>query len=453
MDDDRPFDAGRALSQDQGKPYAERRTTSLVKELRELVVERTATEEAARLRREKFDKLDEELRKRGIDVDSLVRFGMLREIVAIYIAPTVLRLILPADVAEEVIGGQGQFEIEITRGRPSGASDDAEEISGDVVARALSDAHASAQAMISQASVRVLLKIDPEPQEGFGRIRNGRMDEKVIDSYRWLVDRFSETYLKEWSTESLHLEYRWIHSNGATPCPEDLMYDRPVDEIDLMREIAGRAALDRRARPDELDPEKDLINRMQVYARTLVEHGRYREAAALFEFSLQHRPDDPILLNNIGFCLMLEDPRAAIFHLTEAVKLRYSPLPIAIYNQICCHYVLGEPRLALRVADSSWPDGFVGDACGAIVWVLSETGEWEVLDVEDVRVEIASLAARICTEEGLGDRASRWQHARQTLLDKGDSDHERNGKASSALQGPYGQPVRSDEADKSSEDS
>jgi hypothetical protein len=419
VDNDRPFDASEVLLRDRDKPCVERRTASLVKELRDLVVQRTADEGAADLRREKFDRLDEELRSRGIDVDSLVRFGMGPEIFAIHVAPVFLRLVLPADVAEEVIGGRGNFKIEITRAKSSNASDDVEDITSDVIAKALSEAHASMDVMVNQAPVRVLLKIDPEPEAGFMGTRSDSLKEELIDSYRWLVERFSETFLKEWSTESLHLEYRWVHASGATPCPEDLMSDRVVDNTDLVREIAERAALDDSTKSEGLDSESELTSRMQVYARTLVEHGRYREAAALFEFSLQRHPDDPALLNNIGFCLMLEDPRVAIFHLTEAVKLRYSPLPVAIYNQICCHYMLGEPRLAVRIADNFWPEGFSGNACGAVVWVCAETGEWALADVDDVRVNIATFAAQICAEEGLADRFNQWQRVRQALLDNG----------------------------------
>ena len=47
----------------------------------------------------------------------------------------------------------------------------------------------------------------------------------------------------------------------------------------------------------------------------LLKQGRYREAAAVFEFGVQQRPEDAEVRNNLGFCLIPVEPREALGHL------------------------------------------------------------------------------------------------------------------------------------------
>ena len=418
MDDGWPFDASEALLRDKSEPHARWRTVSLVTALRELVVARTAGDDAARTRREALEATADELRRRGIDVDSLVRYGLLPEIMAIHIVPVIIRRILPADMAEEIVGSEGGYEFVSSRPTLQFAVKGSIKMPDEEMLQAINAVTASTLAIIAQAPLPVLLKVDPEGHSDIDPEGPREPDMDMVDVYRWLVERFSETFLEDWSTKSLHQEYRWACANAAAPCPEDLMADRVVNKVDLSNEIAKRVVFPDHSSPQNLDPEDQLVARMQVYARTLLEQARCREAAALFEFSLQRRPDDPVLLNNLGFCLILEDSRAALYYLEEAARLRYRSLPIVVYNQMCCYYRLSEFRQALRLAERFWPDGHGRGPCSGVIWARDVNNQWQIKSVDDVRAEIASMAVDICVLEGVDGRTGRWRENLDSITRK-----------------------------------
>ncbi|MFD8218311.1 tetratricopeptide repeat protein [Streptomyces sp. NPDC059697] len=234
---------------------------------------------------------------------------------------------------------------------------------------------------------------------------------ELFERYRWLVDRFSETFLRDWSTPSLHLEYRWLMGRELPPCEASLMSDRPVGEAELQAEIARRVVFPPRlpALVREVDAGGRLVIEMEGHARTLLGQGRCREAAALFEFAGKRRPDDPTVHNDLGFCLIPVNPEDALSHLQRAADLDYPQVAINVYNRMCCCAALKDWRSVLRLADSYWGKDLVNSPVPATVWRHTSDGNWAITSTLDVRRMLAEFSYEIAQAEGLKDESALWR--------------------------------------------
>lgn len=74
---------------------------------------------------------------------------------------------------------------------------------------------------LSEAPVPDLLAWRPSPAVE----ASGRRDQKEIDTWQWLIDRFTQTYLYRWSLASLKREYAGLSGQAE-----------PVFELDLLQE-------------------------------------------------------------------------------------------------------------------------------------------------------------------------------------------------------------------------
>lgn len=152
-----------------------------------------------------------------------------------------------------------------------------------------------------------------------------------------------------------------------------------------------------------------LLAEMTSHTRELLMSGRRGEAAALFGFAVQQWPDDSTAHNNLGFCLILDDPARALSHLTTAARQGYEPLVINIYNRVCCHVGLRQPRAALEVAEEFWqtrpPDW--NDPGSGTLWLRS--GEtWELALEADARQALLDLLLDTARAQGWHDDEERW---------------------------------------------
>jgi Flp pilus assembly protein TadD len=151
------------------------------------------------------------------------------------------------------------------------------------------------------------------------------------------------------------------------------MDDRKVRMDDLNAEIARRATAPKQSVgkvPDKF--EHTLALRIQRHAKDLLREGRAAEAVALFEFALSQSPDDPALINNVGFCMIPVDPKKALLYLVKADLVGYRPEAINIHNQVVCHSLLGEYRHALRLITEKWDH--LDEPDSAVLWRLTDSG-------------------------------------------------------------------------------
>jgi len=161
----------------------------------------------------------------------------------------------------------------------------------------------------------------------------------------WLFDRFVKTYLREWSIETLDLEWEYVHK-GTPGCgnPNEMALRR-IDTTDLANEIAHRAVERRKGQREDsrgIDPG-DFI----LIAVDHLQAKRYEAAAAIYEGVHKLRPSDSTVLNNLGFCLLPLDTKRAIGVLEESTRLAPKPQAVTYANLAFAHLLNGDSSKAL----------------------------------------------------------------------------------------------------------
>jgi hypothetical protein len=420
MVDSKPFDARETLMcESSPAPDARWRTVSLVAAVRAIVawspashgppwpLDALASNPGTLLGA--FQAATAELTRRGLDADSLVRYGMRNEI-----AGSLLGLLLVRDLkmgTPELVRQRG-IDLDawsnVLPGRLD--ADPQAEVSVDHVMRRVAEVARSHVPLILAWIMRVQLDAlvalpAPERDDLADAAILDSGDLKLYEQYAWLVDRFSTTSLSDWLTSSLLYEYRWHAEQEPPPCRAELMLDREVGEEQLNAEIARRTALD--IPNGTPDPEAVLAADMAGHAGALLRQGRCREAAALFEFAARRRPTDPEARNNLGFCLIPTDPRRALHDLEGAAHMGYDHAAVNVYNRVCCHLSLRQPRAAVAAADAYWAarDDRPG---GATLWIWQADGSWQIGEVTDPHHTLANLAAKISQAEGWREDEERW---------------------------------------------
>src|SRR5260370_7919735 len=188
------------------------------------------------------------------------------------------------------------------------------------------------------------------------------------------------------------------------------MLDRKVPRDEITQEIARRVVYD----DTSPDAGESLVDEMSRHAIKLLKQGRCREAAAVFEFGVQQRPENPEVRNNLGFCLIPIDPRQALEHLRAAAYMGYEPSATNTYDQMCCYVSIGRSRAALNVADiESKKSEHAGKA--STLWRQSSDGSWELFNTDDPFNSISKFAKHIALTEGWKDQEEYWIAADRQL--------------------------------------
>ncbi|TCO64248.1 hypothetical protein [Actinocrispum wychmicini] len=424
---DHPFDARKIMLNDDLHPISQRRTVSLVTALRAAVQERTPGAVDDRKTRDLRAMVDE-LISRGIDGDSLLRYGLGPELVAAVVAHVVLCWIFPDGIGAAVVliessdpviaadtaSGNAWAELlepVISSVTPVPRRDrrDAE-----TVVRAVSEIVMRVVPWIATASTDDLLMLRAPSVDQLEVVAAGPMlDADTMAEYRWVVDRFATTHVRDWSTSSLHREYRWRQETYPAPCVEALMSDRAVDGRALADEIARRAVdaepSARIAGPAGLDLA--LRARLNSSAIQFLQAGRRHAAAALFEFALGESPRDAELINNLGFCLIPVEPRQALTKLEEAERLGYTVSEINLHNRALCYFLLGEHRRALDMICDFWSHAR-GER--GFLW-RPDNHEVHLRNVLDSREELAYLAHCAATALHDAEAIEHWSHTMGTI--------------------------------------
>ena len=420
MDDSKAFDACEVrMSEDKDGPCPEWRTVSLIYAARALLAHEPGTETAlSNDRGENFLAIVAELTRRGIDANALVRYGFIPEVVGSLVAMVTASRILPpsSDVFTstgiDVAAWAALLEMQCGPVEITGSF---ERDFANVAKENLFQCIPKLVTWAISAPLEDLATLKPPSDLALPTGATNPPDEDLVTQYRWIIDRFSTTFIRDWATESLHYEYRWLHGQIAAPCPEELMHDRVIDRDQLNAEIAYRAAVPGADLRVSVDPQLRLVYKMSDHARTLVKQDRLKEAVTLLEFARSQRPHDAQTSNNLGFCLIPTQPEEALFHLTEAARAKYSPAAINVYNQMCCLVALHKARAALRLAGEYWSDQLEPIQVNGSLWRLSDLDTWELIAATDTRIEIATFAQEIARLEGLTDIAERWAERALTL--------------------------------------
>lgn len=407
MDGGRAFDAAECyFCETDREPSVEWRTVSLVTGILGLISRGPEFERPTpEVRRDTIKSAVSELSKRGLDALALIRYGMQREVAVPITSALFAKLIFGED---SIVDGVdvGAWCATLGLDLPLPCSD---QPTVDVIVARFADIiypiiprieHWVANASLDQ----IISLTPPHPGELVVSSPGLSSDHKLREQYRWAVDHFARTFYRDWETASLHYELRWLDGDILPPCPDRIMRDRSARREDVVEEIAQRAVY----RMDASGAGDSITAEMTLHARALLRQDKYREAAAVFEFGILQRPDDPDMRNNLGFCLIPIDPRAALQHLKTAANMGYRPTVTNSYNQICCYVALGRSRAALNLADAEW-ERLGSRTQPALLWALTDAEGWELVDSDDPARAIAALAAEVARREGWKEREDLWQ--------------------------------------------
>jgi hypothetical protein len=355
----------------------------------------------------------DEIYSRGVDASSLLRHGMGEQLWQPLI---VLLIAAPREIWAETggpidFGAWDRFLRLDSSGRPAvTVADDEGKLSmtisgnGDFGLMLVALRRWAAAAPIEEI-VKLLPPADEFHQEV---LKEGPADE-VTHSYRWLADRYGESDLEQWAFSSLQHEYRWRRGSWSPPFPATALEPADPDDMSLNEELARRAA---GFPPDSGDDsEGRLMSDMKSQALSFLSEGRFREAAALFEFYIRTDPQNHEAVNNLAFCLLPIAPENALYHLDSLSPVReFSYKAMLIYNQCLALKLLGRGGEALSRAEYYWQRERQPSPAAAFLWrEEGENGDLELFRVDNVLQALALLASSIATGLGREDRAARWR--------------------------------------------
>jgi hypothetical protein len=348
-----------------------------------------------------------ELTRRGVDADSLVRYGMRNEIAAslmCFLLIKALGLEIP-----ELVEQRGVDIDSWNAAMPSIKGIVHHDISLESIEQAVNRSVKFQIPVIlpwiMRAPLTSLVTLSPPELVSFSEPAPILSDSNLYQQYAWLVDRFSTTSFDDWLTSSLHLEYRWHAEQEPPPCPVGLMSDRDLNLDSVNAEIAQRAVLNVPA--GEPNPESALAAEMASHARALLTQGRSQEAIALFEFASIRRPSDAQARNNLGFCRIPENPKRALLDLEAAANMGYHDMAVNIYNRICCLMEMRQTRPAIALANSYW-EKKTDSSNAAILW-RPANGTWQIEQVDDPHQALAELMISASWAAGLPDEEAIWR--------------------------------------------
>lgn len=152
---------------------------------------------------------------------------------------------------------------------------------------------------------------------------------------RWLAERFTRTYLHDWSPESLDWETAFLENPRAVShrvgIPASTLEERAVtgDQISAATSMHVLEAL------GEVLPGMDKGELLDRSLR-LLETRKLKEAVALSRAALDTRPSDEDLRALNAFCEIPTDPSRSLRTILELDSPRWMGTAVRAVNVICC---------------------------------------------------------------------------------------------------------------------
>lgn len=207
----------------------------------------------------------------------------------------------------------------------------------------------------------------------------------------WIIARFTGTYLEHWPPQALRKEWRYLHGQHSPPCSPLEMSARVVPENELAKQMADRFAEDASPHSDSTQ----LADKLVPPAVSFLNDGRRVEAAALFEAAVHHNPDSPDALNNLGFCLLPDDPARALELLERATRAVHGDRQLSDANRVLTLAVLGRRTSAVDLATTYLREHEDSPPRPSRTWL------WDIDSVlrgnEPVLIQERDLAAYVAT--------------------------------------------------------
>lgn len=230
--------------------------------------------------------------------------------------------------------------------------------------------------------------VNPYPMESF--------DEEA-ELWTWVVERFTETYLENWSFTSLQCEYRYLRGGWIPDIPEEIMADRAETHERVAAALADRTLV----REDVTDPA--TLSSLVYQSLSLIEDGQRREAAALWDAARRLRSNDLRALQNFGFCITIDEPSEARSVFTDVLARGITSPEIPLCNLALAELLLNDTEAALRTCEQAY--AAASERSTAPLWVRSENGKWIAQQVS-LRRWVVHLGTEI--EKSLGRTQGVW---------------------------------------------
>lgn len=346
------------------------------------------------MRRAIIEKATTELGRLGVDGDAFARYGMTARV----LFP--LLVSLGGGAPSEPMNGEGwRSLLELPKpGEPDFSTKfDAawQRIFGDLEAWAFN------------APLGEVLDFSPPTRARMGKYRlTQRPRPDVLEPYQWLWQRSVGTDVERWTDASLHLEFRWRHRVGPPPFPSVVLSHPGPDLTSLHEHIAGRAVL---GESDNAYAGEVLFWQLQETAVDFLVKGKHDEAWALFHFYFRQKPDDPRVLNNLGFCRVPTDPEVALDWLEQASAGGYEFPSINVHNQCCCLVALNRLGDALMRAEAYWQrERREPSIDAAYIWRF-ENSDWTLDAGQRPEAALVELSIDVARRLGRTDRVVKWE--------------------------------------------
>jgi hypothetical protein len=409
----RPFDAAEIyLRESDSRDMELWSPVSLLYEVRKSLAEPPPNnEEDAEERRVRISRCLDILGERGIDFETHIRAPFARSLGAVIgVIAVVGSMVEFDDDSRLAYFGQHWRDLLGVTDEVSldDASDSAAQIVGSLSTTLTWAFTAPVEELISWLPANGEL---PSPDPGI----LGRLSE----SDHWLVDRFLTTYLDRWEESSLHAEWEWIHGRRQSPIPLSSMRARKLDPGRIAIQIADLATSE--------EPRRSSTNTMamaqyQVLAGRLLDDGRRDAAVGVFEGVIAVDPDDADAHNNKGFCLLPDDPAAALESLERARDLDYEPQIVNVANRVTALVRLGRLAAANELADGGYTRFHDSQPVRAALWDLDSLGaDPTIVHVSDTTDFVAGLGIHIACaveDETLEERWAARKSVRAEFLAK-----------------------------------
>ena len=217
----------------------------------------------------------------------------------------------------------------------------------------------------------------------------------------WVHERFTSTYLENWSTTSLYHEWQYLHGHRPAPCSPNQQALRRIDKNQLSVVIAERATADDRTRGGD----NYVVSKYVGVAIDLLNKGERTAAFNVFDMACNFSPQSADAHNNRGFCCLPDDPGQALEDFETARELGPSDPLTTAGNQVLALHMLDRNASALKVATDAW----------ALDDSRSQGTMWDfrvdepTLVSTDTRLYLADLASEVARRSGDASSAAEWQ--------------------------------------------
>ncbi|HEY1914571.1 MAG TPA: hypothetical protein VGH27_03255 [Streptosporangiaceae bacterium] len=198
-------------------------------------------------------------------------------------------------------------------------------------------------AWIESAPIEDVLLWHP-PQAQLVLSQTGPTDAET-EPWQWIVERFTQTYLGDWSLAALKREYSFVHGSWVPDFPTILLNERTETAEKVATALADRAVVS----DDKIDPS--TMRAFVDQALVLLADGQRTAAAAIFEAARAIKPADTDAQNNYAFCILLDKPEQARTVFRDLLVRGGSNQPVVLCNLAVAESLIGHTDAALATCE------------------------------------------------------------------------------------------------------